>query len=81
MARAPLASVRSRTLENYGYLCRSTVAQLLTHDQLASFASLARLVRYAPKEVIYSGGDDVNQDAVFYGTTTPKHQRARATII
>lgn len=49
-----------------GHLCRSTVAQILTHDQLASLSSLARHVRFAPKEVIYSGGDPVNNDGLFF---------------
>jgi len=54
------------TLQNYGYLCRSTANQILNHDQLAMFASLAETVRFNPKQVIYAAGDPVGATGGLY---------------
>ena len=62
----PSATSASKTLEYYGYLCRSTASHILNHDQLACLSSLARLVRYNPKEVVYQGGDEIRPDCALY---------------
>lgn len=63
-SRTPTISVD--TVTTYGYLCRSAIRNILTHEQLIGFSSAARLVTFKSEQVIYRTGDAVGAHALFY---------------
>lgn len=73
-ADAPLTSKRfslfndaaKETLTNYGYLCRSPVVDVLTHDQLVALASIPTTVAYKTNQVLYRTGEEVGSRQLFF---------------